>query len=158
MEENRYKPPAAAVADVDPGVPNLERPAVIRYGAWLLWAETLIGLPGFISAILKPPPEVATGITHIVFIVTMTITFGILMLFTWFTWMAWKGRNWARIVHLVFMLLGLAFAYWAVRLMFGKSTYDGVVSVLQNVMYAVGVALLFTPAANRWYRALREPS
>jgi hypothetical protein len=156
MEENRYKPPSAPVEDVGLQAPSLERPQVVRYGAWILWLQAAIGLPGVVYGIVRPPAEAAAGIAYVAFMFGMVIAIGFVALFAWFTWMALKGRNWARIVHLVFMLLGLLFTYWVVRMAFAQSTYDGVISIIQAVLYPAGVILLFLPAANRWYRALRE--
>jgi len=156
MEENRYKPPAAPVEDVGQAAPDLARPAVVRHGAILLWLQGALGLPGLVYGVVSPPPEASSGIAYVAFLVGMTITVGLIALFAFFTWMAWKGRNWARIVHLVFALIGLALTFWVVRMMFGQSTFDGVISLVQSILYPVGTMLLFLPAANRWYRAHRE--
>jgi len=156
MEENRYKPPTAAVEDIEQVAPELERPAVVRHGAILLWLQGALGLPGLVFGVVSPPADAASGIAYVAFLVGMAITVGIIALFAVFTWMAWKGRNWARIVHLVFALLGLALTYWVVRMMFRQSTFDGVISLVQSILYPVGTLLLFLPAANRWYRALKD--
>jgi hypothetical protein len=121
----------------------------------LLWVEILIGLPGFFYQMANPPPEAATGIGHVIFIVVMIITLGIFLVVAWFIYMAWEGRNWARIVHLVLTSLGLLLTLWALPKAFEKSTYDGVMYIVQTAMSVVGLVFLFSPPANAWYRAMK---
>jgi len=154
MNENRYAPPVAPVADADAGA-ALTRPRNVKLGCWILWAELVIGLPGFFYQMFTPPPGVEAGIPHVIYIVVMIITLGIFLLFAWFTYMAWDGRNWARILYLVLISLGLLFSFWALPKAFEKSTYDGVIYIVQTVMSIVGVVLLFSPPANAWYRAMK---
>jgi hypothetical protein len=155
MNENRYAPPNAPVADIDQAA-SLERPKVVKIGAWMMWSEVVFGVPGVVFAMLNLPAKLATGVAHVTVIVGLVVVLGFIALGAWFTWMAYQGRNWARIVQLVFMILGLLSGWWTLKASFAKSTYDGVVSVIQYVLNTAGVVLLFVPSANAWYRAMRE--
>jgi NADH:ubiquinone oxidoreductase subunit 6 (subunit J) len=62
----------------------------------------------------------------------------------------------ARIVHLVFLGIGLLLIYWAMPAVFAKSTVQGVLYIVQTVLNIAGVVLLFTPPASAWYKVLRE--
>jgi len=79
-------------------------------------------------------------------------------------WFAWKGRNWARITHLVLVIIGMlsygaavVAAYWLVpgEKLFDEDWYLNVLFALETVLNMAGVLLLFTPGANAWYRAMR---
>ena len=71
-------------------------------------------------------------------------------------WKCWQGRNWARIVHLVFLGLGLVMIYWALPKTFSMSTIRGVVYVVQTLLNVAAMMLLFSRPANAWFKALRE--
>lgn len=155
MNDNRYAAPVAAVADIDT-TPVVERPRNVVIGVSLLWVQLALGIPGMINQLTNPPSEIPEGQVRTVALVTMTVVLaGSLLLFSLINWKCWQGRNWARIVHLVFLCLGLLMVYWALPAVFARSTLQGAVYIVQTVLNIAGVVLLFTPPANTWYQALR---
>ncbi len=80
------------------------------------------------------------------------------------TWFAWRGRNWARITHLVLLIVGMlsygvavVAANWLApeEKLFDEEWYLNVLFALETVLDMAGVLLLFIPSANAWYRAMR---
>lgn len=157
MNDSRYAAPVAVVADLDEAL-VAARPRIVVTGVWLLWIQLVLGIPGMINQVLTPSPAVAgqMSIVNIVLVVTAVIMFFSVVLYAWLNWKCWQGRNWARIVHLVFLGIGMIMIYWALPAIFRKSTLQGVAYVVQMLLNIAGVSLLFTRPAGDWYRALRE--
>ncbi len=163
MPENPYSPPTAEVADIPGDAVSLERPPNVTLGIRVLWAELALGLvtlgvDGF-TAPAEDPDENAWLVNVAALVFTLAVS-GVMALFTWY---AWRGRNWARIVHLVVLTFGLlttlfalVVSKWllpdlaAIRAEFLDVYYAG-----QTLLNVAGVLLLFTPSANRWYREIR---
>lgn len=68
----------------------------------------------------------------------------------------WKGRNWARITHLVLLAIALLASVWTVSWTLRGPAYQVTVYLLQTGLNIAGVALLFTPSASDWYRNMRR--
>lgn len=152
MPPDPYKPPSARVDEAEP-LP-FERPFNVTWGIRFLWLEMVISLPGIFESLVKPDP---TDRTVQAFVTTfVAVIFVSMLIMAWITVMAWKGRNWARITHLVVLLVGTAASFWLLPSMPEEAPPYDVAYLLQAALNAVGVALLFTPAANAWYRALRR--
>ncbi|HET9473061.1 MAG TPA: hypothetical protein VFO82_04160 [Steroidobacteraceae bacterium] len=165
MPENPYAPPAATVADVESGVESLERPRIVTRGIGLLWAYLVVSVPSVFLPLSPPSVEddsdsfmlaMQTGA-----MVATVLMIAVLALLTWF---AWKGRNWARITHLVLVIIGmlsyglvLLAGFWleAGQESFSEEWYLNVLYLLQTVLNVAGVWLLFTRSANAWYRAMK---
>ncbi len=154
MQPDPYKPPAAKVADVE-WPPPIERPFNVTWGIRFLWLEMLISLPGYFETFAQPAEQtdrtVQTFVTAFIAVIVVSM-----LVMAWLTVMAWKGRNWARIAHLVVLLIGVAVGLWLVPSISEESPAYDVAYLLQSVLNVVGVGLLFTPPANAWYRALRR--
>lgn len=69
-----------------------------------------------------------------------------------FVYKIFRGRNWARIVYLVFFLLGIAVSIHHFTAFFGRSPTLAVVSLVSRVAEIVALVLLFTRASNTWFR------
>jgi hypothetical protein len=99
MSRNPYSPPQALVGDTDQE-PVRVKPVAIRRAIVILWTSFALNL--FITAldwryqISQVPP--------LVLIVSQI--FG-LCIAVWLFWKIGVGRNWARIVYLVLLLVGL---------------------------------------------------
>ena len=167
MPENPYAPPTSEVADVEADMDSMERPRIVSQGIGLLWAYLAIGisqviLEGFVApASIEDDPEGALRKFQSIATVVSLAVLAVMALLTWF---AWKGRNWARITHLVLVIIGmltygaaLVAAYWLApeEKLFDEDWYLNVLFALETVLNMAGVLLLFTPSANAWYRAMR---
>lgn len=70
---------------------------------------------------------------------------------------AYGRRNWARIALLILTGLGLgAYAPQLVHAITEHPLY-GILNLLLVIAEAVAIVLLFTPAANRWYKPAKPP-
>jgi cation transport ATPase len=167
MPENPYAPPTSEVADVESENGTMERPRIVTQGIWLLWVYLVISLPavileGFVTPTsTEDDPDRTLRTFQTAATVVSIVLIAVMALLTWF---AWKGRNWARITHLVLLTVGvlmsglaMVVSYWLApeAEIFSDEWYLSVLFVLQSVLNAAGVLLLFTSAANAWYRAMR---
>jgi len=163
MPENPYSPPAAEVADIEGDTASFERPANVTLGIRVLWAELALGIVAMVVDVFTTPAEDPDGDMWMANVAALIVTVAVSGVVALFTWYAWKGRNWARIMHLVLLSFGVLttlFALVASNLLFPElqdsameffdASYVG-----QNLLNVAGVILLFTPSANRWYRAIR---
>jgi hypothetical protein len=163
MAENPYSPPTAEVADIEGDTASLERPANVTNGIRVLWAQLALGLVALVVDGFTAPAEDPDDGMWIATLAGLAFTLVISGVVALFTWYAWKGRNWARIVHLVMLILGTLttlFAIFASSWLFPGAPVDGtefldVSYVGQTLLNVAGVVLLFTPSANHWYRAMR---
>lgn len=153
MNDNRYAPPGAPVTLEGPVMPPRAR--AVQWGAWTLWAQFAIGLPGTVYRFFNPLVELTSEVARIVFTVSMLTTLVVGLLFSLFVWLAWRGGNRARIVVLIAGTVGLVFAIPLMRDTLAIYPYNGVILILQSAMNVVGVAMLFAPGANAWYRAMK---
>jgi len=62
------------------------------------------------------------------------------------------GRNWARIVCLVLVLLGLPFAISAYVQEVRIHLVSGTLSIIILILQLIGTFLLFTKQSNLWFR------
>lgn len=147
MSENPYAPPSSQVADIEGDTKSLERPRLVQVGIGLLAIDLLLGV---VSLFSNGAPNVLLNVL-------------ILGLMGLITWLAWQGRNWARIVHLVVLLLAVVFTTLAIMALRANPAlspgagqfFFNAWSIAQNLLNLAGVILLFTPPANAWYRAMK---
>lgn len=152
MSHNPYSPPSAVVDDVSAPVP--QRPRPVALGVRLLWLSLVIGIPGAIyNLMITESPVMSKSAQVAISLVSWAIG---LLIFYWLIMSVWKGKNWARIVQLVFIVLGLLFAVWSVPLVFRAGTLMGITYVLQTALNMVAVTLFFLPISNAWFRAIKN--
>jgi hypothetical protein len=163
---NPYAPPKAAVDDVssdavgyDPNPVSLMRPAEVRRSVQLLWIAMALGFVLALIDVLNVDDEnpdfwwglgAAVGTSAVMFAV-----------FFWIYGAVYAGRNWARIVVLVLtvvwtiMLLAIVVMLgWGSHLS-ASTKFDLLFNAGQFALTLVATVLLFTPAANAWYRAIK---
>ena len=166
MSENPYAPPSAEVADVRRDETSLDRPQIVTIGIWLLWLDVAVSLQAAIMTVMNMNLPVVALLTPEGFrelFIFMMIGFRALL-----TWRAGQGRNWARIGHLVVLILRVAFAFFTfvmINRMFPDRPYSplsfenplkSALFLLSYVLPFAAVAMLFSAAANDWYRAMRS--
>lgn len=167
MSDSRYTPPAATVADVESSVESLERPRIVTQGIWLLWVYLVIGVLQVIVEGLvafTPIEDDPDGVSRKYQLIGTVVTLVVIVVMVLLTWFAWMGRNWARITHLVLMILGMLMyglsilaSYWFVpgQEIFTDEWYLTLLFALETVLSVAGVLMLFAPSANAWYRSMR---
>lgn len=151
--KNPYAPPKAAVEDVSSGEQPPRPPQVTR-AVQVLWAAVAVSfVSGILNAYLTVMPEAGQPLSLGFMLVGWVIGFAIIW---WILSSIAKGKNWARIVQLVFFVLGIL----GVLMVFSMPQQ---VPVIVWVLYAVqmglnlyGIILLFGGASNAWFREMKE--
>lgn len=151
--ENPYAAPKAVVADVDPAS-SPDRPAKVDQAIKFLWIGLLFGVASsIINLVTLDSPGMPKGVQVGVTVVSLLIG---LALWVWLIHRAGRGRNWARIVVLVFVAFGVLSSatmfvspvkiHWSVWVLF----------FVQTGLNVTAMFYLFSSSANDWYRALRR--
>ena len=142
MNENRYAPPVAAVADVADEI-HRPRPRQVVWAVRLLWATLILWVlqMGF-DFVRAPPVAIAGVVLPTSFMVAFAGYVNICI---------YRGRNWARILTLLLTILSTALV------LFGPS--DPTDSTLERVFTAVNTTsdvvcmyLLFTSPGSTWFK------
>jgi len=154
MNDNPYTPPRVEVADIEHAMPT--RPRVVTIAVSLLWVSAACSLPSLAFELSEIPLGVSVLQTVLVGLIGLLAAFAI----SWFlNGAAWKGRNWSR------WALGILTAVSTLALILILSRLPRlnpdlmprhVVAqyVAQTVMNIIAVAMLCSPGANAWFRAM----
>ena len=70
-----------------------------------------------------------------------------------FVYKIFKGRNWARIIYLVFYILGIWFAMRGFAGLFGRSPAWAVLGLIAYAAHIIALVLLFTRSSNTWFKS-----
>lgn len=160
-ERNPYSPPTAAVADISTER-SLERPVAVVRAVKLLWVTFAISVLSTIAGLLLLPTQEAGGsfgVVIIVLLVALGVAFAICY---WIYGAIHAGRNWARVLLLVFMIIGvLSVVAIGAMLVIARQMptvggLDAIVTTVQWVLTGYATFLLFTPPANAWFRVMKE--
>ena len=147
MASSPYDPPKSPVADLDPERRPDQRPRPVSRAAVLLWSSLGIGVLIWLLEFNFTERNLTPGwalwaMPAIILGVTAGLTLCI-----------YAGYNWARIVFLALFLLG-GLPYFAVLAeMFQRSKVTASLSVLQLLLQAGAIYLVFTKPGSRWFRA-----
>jgi hypothetical protein len=93
-------------------------------------------------------PVIAQGTSPTFALIVMGGTFGVLL---WLASQVARGRNWARIVYLVFFLIGLPFSIGPLLQALGYAPISGMLGIMQLALQTVCLVLLFGPQAHPWF-------
>jgi hypothetical protein len=132
----------------DPGVAS--PPGVVRWSIWINVA-ILISNPiiGAFDHTLIPAGYQAGVIVGIVIGAMVSVLFAVLL------YQIYRRRNWARIVFALLTIVGLlAFTPFVVYEI--PTSINGALSTLSSIASLATVVMVFTPAANRWFRDRRD--
>lgn len=151
VQNSPYAPPRASVEDQVSG-PAPERPPVVDRAVMLLWTGLAIGVLSTLYNLVRPmaiqrgaPLALGMGFAVVGFAVSIWIYLAIA-----------RGRNWARILYLIFTifsLLGLVYSFFALA-MFGSVRL--VFALVGTVLHCYVSYLLLTAAAREWFQAVKE--
>lgn len=143
--DDRFAPPLAQVGDA-PGRSD-PPPATATLAVRLMWASLALGIPSILYELGRSTSAVTGAIA---FALQLAVAaFGAYIVVS-----VHRGKNWARIVFLLFTLLEVAF------LVFGVTPPEtAVVELLCNwIAGALDIAalyLLFTSPGSKWFRRSR---
>ena len=154
MESNNpYAPPKAAVEDVSGGE-HPPRPPEVTKALQLLWAAVAVSfVSGAINAFTMETP----GMPKSMYVGFMVFGWVVGILIVWWIFSSiGKGKNWARIVQLVFFILsilGLMMTYSM------PQKVSGIVWALYAVQMGLNlwaVILLFAGRGGEWFREMKN--
>ena len=123
----------------------VERPREATRAVQLISASFLIG---GIRAVVELTHKVS-GVYFLVAIFLLIAFFGICFFLV--SKIA-AGRNWARIVFIVLVLIGLPFAILGYIQELRTSLLGGSISIIIAVLQLIGTYLLFIKNSNTWFR------
>jgi hypothetical protein len=160
MSANRYAPPASPVHDIQQAPVSLQRPPIATVGIVLLWLQIAVSVGGVAYSLVEVG-LIVDG--QFGWMLELLAPCGFAALLALFTWKAGLGRHWARVAHLVFLvvslLMMLASYVMLHQMLGGEARFFEPVSLAwmlgENLLATSGVVLLFTAQANDWYRAMR---
>jgi len=122
-----------------------ERPQSVTRAVQLFTASLAIG---GIRAVF----DLTQRVSGIYFFIALLVLVLFLGIFFFFISRVAAGRNWARILLLILLLIGLPFAIPGYVFELRVSLLRGSLSVLVAILQIVGMCLLFTKDSNGWFR------
>lgn len=145
---NPYEAPKSDVRDVEPERLVSNRPRQIVHATLSFWLSVLISVP-FLGW------EADGAAETVVLIVSATVLVGVLVLMAVVNVAMWRGRNWARVVFLVFSVLSaVTFVLTLGELL--KHTAIHMASVVVSTVLDVVVSyLLFTKPGSLWFKTVQ---
>jgi hypothetical protein len=148
-DSNPYLPPKAPVADVEPVEPAAPMPTGVLLGVSCLYISLAIGVLRAMPLLFSLKAE-----TIPVWIMVLGLAggAGIIAVYSWLIFKIGRGRRWARITYLTLYLvalLGVVAQFSGVVESSGQYTVG---TLVRNLLPAVGLAILFTPRSNAWFR------
>lgn len=145
MTHNPYKPP---IVDVDE--PEVPRPWQIKVALALFGLALVLNIPHVIYRVTRVAPNDPARYEKMIWtgvgLATMIFLAGLIFAGIW------RGLRWGRILYVVVVLLGAINAFTVIPVWFRRSAYLGTTDLLSSVIDIAALALLFTPAANAFFR------
>jgi hypothetical protein len=151
VAENPYAPPAAKVSDVDAGEP-LPRPRAVTRAIQLFWISFVLTLLFvFVGDDLLP----GSGDTESIAAVVIGFIFALAVLAFLIRVVVQIGRakSWARVAYVILAVLGWLLSLSDLPGMFSQPWYSWSWDLASAAIDVAIVVLLYSPAANAWFRA-----
>jgi hypothetical protein len=146
MERNPYAPPVSTVAD--PAEVRGERPKEVTQAVKLLWISFFVGIAG----IFLQPLNIRSAAQWMGVLIGAGVIFAI---WAWVISKIAKGRNWARVLFLVLVILGLVFTVFVIPTalaLYRARPLSGLLSLTNFVLEIYTVYLLLTAPAREWFK------
>lgn len=144
-DDNRFAPPLALVADPEPQRLLPERPRQVGFAVALLWLSFAIGIPTWWLGAARDPEygheAVALVITALLFAFSALLNV-----------LIYKGTNWARIVTLVFALIGAVFLLLPLDETNPPGLLEKALYVVDLLLQVPALYLLFTAPGSLWFQ------
>ena len=126
-------------------------PAVVKLGVGLYLASFIVGLLKISTGWGTPSISEMDG-ADLVFNLFVWVSGSAVIL--WLLLMIQRRRNWARIALGTLFGLGLLTSRWTVAPQYTAGLMSGLLTSIQLVLQAIGIALLFLPSSSRWFQEL----
>ena len=125
---------------------NFARPKETTSAIQFLYASLAIGLIRAVFGLTQRVSGAALILAALIVIAVFALGF-------FLVWKISAGRNWARIILLVLVLINLPFAVLANVSELKRSVLSGAFSILIEVILWIGTYLLFARNSNLWFRS-----
>jgi hypothetical protein len=125
--------------------PSLERPKRVTAGVQFLLASLALGT--LTAAVHVFRNAAGTSMVLALLIVLAFFGLGFLMV-----WRIAVGKNWARIVLLVLVVVGTPLAVSGYFVSLKQNMVSGSLSIFISLLQLIGTFLLFTGKSNPWFR------
>ena|SRR6185295_14840778 len=122
------------------------RPLAVSRAVQLISASFIIGAIRTVYDLAHK----SSGARFILSLFFALIFFGICF---FFVAMIAAGRNWARFVFLILLIIGLPFAILTYMAELRVSLLYGSVSVAVAILQIIGIVLLFTKDSSQWFKS-----
>jgi hypothetical protein len=158
MPSNPYAPPTAAVSQVPPEETVRILPEHVKNAVRLLWLNAFIGLAIQVTRLGVTKPGFSPGASIVIILLGCCV--GVAIVY-WVARKLGQGRNWMRMMLLVFTVFGLLVIpfLWRYRQFtvaaFGGSQFRVWAEMVRIMIGWVVVGLLFTAPSRAWFR--RQP-
>jgi hypothetical protein len=156
VTENRYSPPASVVADPGSAGPPPPMPPAVKLAIRFMWATLALSVLSTALMWFESPTLGDSAIERVIYVVAILLSFGITLVLILFIK---HGANWARVVNLVIFLVGaasLAFLGANDAAELPQSPTFRILEILSWAISIAALAMLYFPAANLWFREMRE--
>lgn len=127
----------------------MEKPIEITRAVQLLYLTLGIGIVKAFIDFSHISFESSVAITLFVMLFTFAFLFFLIIKIS-------GGRNWARIVFLIFFLLGIPLAIPIVLEEVKRNLFLGSLSLIQIVLQVTALVLMFTKNSNLWFRTRKN--
>ncbi len=124
---------------------NLERPRGVARGVQFLASAVVIGLLNAIFTLVQRTSGIPMLVAAIIVIAFFGLLFFLVMKIS-------AGRNWARILWLILVLLNVPFAILAYPEAVRRNVISGSLSIIIVILQLIGTILLFTRNSNLWFK------
>lgn len=149
MTHNPYTPPAAAVADTaTSALPP--RPWQMKAALALILLSLAIG---FVSLAMNPEALELGGMNSQQYVIMGAFCLLFLGLVAGVIACAWRAHRWARIVYSALVVISLIGEFSDLPKAMQQPWVYNVLYLLSLLADCATLVLLFTPAANAWFRA-----
>ena len=140
-----YAPPASKVGDPPEPQHLFPKPIQIRVAVWLLWLSLALALPTVYF-------ELRRGSSYGEIVFMAIFAFAVLAMAAFINVQISRGRNWARIVFLVLVVVSIVVSFLPDEEGRAISTFESALSVISMVVDIVVTYLLFSWPGALWFR------
>jgi hypothetical protein len=124
---------------------NASRPLAVTRAVQVLAASFILGA-------IRTVFDLAHKLSGAAFVLSIIFLLIFLAVCFFFVSMIAARRNWARIVFLVLLIIGLPLATPTYIVELKTSVLRGSVSIAVAILQLIGMVLLFTKNSNQWFR------
>ena len=147
MQNDPYAPPSAEVADAVPP-PKGSPPRPVAIAVRLLWLSLFLGVPSLVLVVLRSPSGTATS-------VGVVLQLALFALAAYLNVCIHRGKNWARVISLIFTLIGLMFLAF-IPSPSDVSVIEWLLAVASAALDVVAMYLLFSKPGSSWFKSASQ--